>query len=136
MRIKMKKQKSNLIFYFIGAIAIIAVGFLLWQNNNKQPGQYDKLAVCLTNAGAKMYGAWWCPHCNNQKEAFGNSWKAFADAGGYIECSTPDRQQTQICKDAGITGYPTWRFTDGSELSGEVDFYTLAQKANCTSSLT
>lgn len=31
----------------------------------------------------------------------------------YVECSTPDGQgQTQICKDKGITGYPTWDFLE------------------------
>jgi hypothetical protein len=130
-----KMKKNNFVFYFIGIVAVAAVAFLLWNNNNK-PAQYDQLAQCLADSGAKMYGAWWCPHCNNQKEAFGKSWKIFSDAGGYVECSTADRQQTEICQQTGITGYPTWRFPDGSELSGEVNFYLLAQHSNCTAALT
>jgi hypothetical protein len=127
---KAHPNKSNYFFYFIGLAVVLIIAYFLWQNNNK-PGQYDEFAKCLAASGTKMYGAWWCPHCNNQKEQFGKSWKLFADAGGYIECSTSDRQQTEICRQAGIKGYPTWRFQDGSELSGEVDFYTISKKANC-----
>jgi hypothetical protein len=39
------------------------------------------LAAHLGRAGAKMYGAFWCSHCAEQKEAFG--------AGAplpYVEC--------------------------------------------------
>jgi len=127
----MKKQKSNLFFYFFGILLLGVVAFLLFKNNSK-PGEYDSFAKCLSESGAKMYGTWWCPHCSNQKKEFGSSWKIFADAGGYIECSTSDKQQTEICKQAGITSYPTWRFSDGSELNGEVDFYRLSQKSGCS----
>ncbi|MFH1400946.1 MAG: hypothetical protein ABIH41_05485, partial [Nanoarchaeota archaeon] len=33
----------------------------------------DDFARCLTQSGATMYGASWCPHCNDQKEMFGSS---------------------------------------------------------------
>jgi uncharacterized membrane protein len=64
------------------------------------------LAVHLTKAGAKMYGAFWCPHCQQQKEMFGSS----ASRLPYIECS-PDGQQApqaQECQAAHIQNYPTW----------------------------
>ncbi len=130
----MTKQKSNFLFYFVGFLIVAGIGFVLWDNNNK-PGKYDELTSCMAGSGAKMYGAWWCPHCNDQKQDFGKSWKIFADAGGYVECSTAERQQTEICKQAGIDSYPTWRFADGSELSGKVDIYNLAQKSGCTEKL-
>lgn len=41
------------------------------------------LATRLRDAGAKMYGAFWCSHCFEQKEVFGK------DAVGvlpYVEC--------------------------------------------------
>jgi uncharacterized membrane protein len=64
------------------------------------------VAVHLAQTGAKMYGAFWCPHCQEQKSYFGAS----ASRLPYIECS-PDGQrspQAAACKDAGINSYPTW----------------------------
>lgn len=86
------------------------------------------LADCLKNNGAVFYGAFWCSHCQAQKTLFG----AAAPALPYVECSTTDKsEQAQICKDKGITGYPTWIFADGSQLAGELSFATLAEKTNC-----
>lgn len=61
---------------------------------------YDEFAKCLTQKGETMYGAAWCPHCIEQKAAFGTSFKYI----NYVEC--PDN--TQLCIDKGIQGYPTW----------------------------
>lgn len=85
-------------------------------------------ATCITDSGAKFYGAFWCSHCQNQKKAFGDA----ADKLPYIECSTQDNKQTTFCTDAKIEGYPTWEFKDGSRLSGELPFLTLAEKTGCT----
>lgn len=91
-------------------------------------GNYDQLAQCLTDNGAKMFGAWWCSHCQSQKRLFGTSFSKI----NYVECSLPDgKTQTEACREAGITGYPTWELGDGSRLEGEVSLETLAQKTNC-----
>lgn len=88
---------------------------------------YDTFAQCLTDAGAKFYGAYWCPHCQAQKKLFENSTKL-----PYIECSTPNGQaQTPVCIDAKITGYPTWDFADGSRAEGEQTLEQLSEKTNC-----
>lgn len=92
------------------------------------PGKYDALAQCLTEKGAKFYGAFWCPHCQEQKRMFGNSAKLLP----YVECSNPDQKtQTQICIDMKIEQYPTWIFADGSKLTGEKQPKELAEKAGC-----
>jgi hypothetical protein len=127
---KEKNKKSRWIFYLI-LVLIIASTAYVFLSANSAPGQYDGFAKCLVDSGAKMYGAWWCSHCNNQKEAFGKSWKIFAEDGGYVECSTADRQRIEICVVQNITGYPTWRFGDGSELGGEQSFAVLADKSGC-----
>jgi uncharacterized membrane protein len=64
------------------------------------------LASYLTEQGVKMYGASWCPHCQEQKEYFGLS----ASRLPYVECSPEGqgRPQAQICKDMSIVTYPTW----------------------------
>ena len=88
----------------------------------------DNLAKCITESGAKMYGAFWCGHCKSQKAMFGDSWKFI----NYIECSSPDgRGQTNVCANAGITGYPTWEFADGTRKSGAIPLEELKRISNC-----
>jgi len=64
------------------------------------------VAIHLATIGAKMYGAYWCPHCQDQKRLFGAS----ASRLPYIECSSggPGSPQTAACRDAQIKTYPTW----------------------------
>ncbi len=115
----------------LGAVVIGVMGFgffMIWQANFA-PGAYDEFAKCLSSKGVKMYGAFWCPHCQNQKKMFGNSWKYMT----YVECSTPNGQdQTQQCKDSGIDGYPTWEFQNGKRISGELTLQQLASNSQCT----
>jgi hypothetical protein len=119
-------------YIYIGLVVLVIIGLIALRNASDGtvsavPTQYDEFAQCLSDAGAKFYGAFWCEHCKNQKDLFENSSKI-----PYIECSTPNRQaQTQQCTDAGITGYPTWIFADGSQLSGSQELSVLAEKTNC-----
>jgi hypothetical protein len=85
------------------------------------------LAACLTQKGVVMYGAFWCPHCAAQKEAFGAS---FSEVH-YVECSNPDHSETQACTDLGVMGYPTWVFPSGVRLEGEQTLETLKGRAGC-----
>ncbi|KAF8377754.1 hypothetical protein HHK36_031139 [Tetracentron sinense] len=85
------------------------------------------LAKHLRSVGAKMYGAFWCTHCSEQKQMFGAE---AAKLLNYVECF-PDgyRRGTKIakaCADAGIDGFPTWEI-NGQVLSGEQEFSQLAQ---------
>ena len=90
---------------------------------------YDDFAKCLGDKNAKFYGAFWCPHCQNQKKMLGSS----ASLLPYIECSTPDgKAQLQECKDKQIKGYPTWEFGDGTRMTGEIPLQTLSQKTGCS----
>jgi hypothetical protein len=94
----------------------------------KLPKNLDAFATCLGEKGAKFYGAFWCPHCQNQKKMFGTA----ADKLPYTECSTADgKGMLQVCTDAKIEGFPTWVFADDSRLSGEVQLATLAEKTQC-----
>ncbi|MFH1608871.1 MAG: hypothetical protein ABH951_02545 [Patescibacteria group bacterium] len=103
------------------------------EDNTPQPvpnpgGKYDAFANCITEKGVKFYGAFWCSHCKANKDMFGTSVNLIP----YVECSSEDGQsQLQICKDQKITGYPTWRFADGTEHLGEITFEILAEKTGC-----
>lgn len=121
-------MKSNLITTIIVILIIIggALGIALSQGE-KGPSIYDGFAQCLGEQGATFYGAWWCPHCLEQKKMFGRS----QDLLPYVECSTPDRQMTEQCLDAGIEAFPTWEFADGTREEGAVDLEILAERTSC-----
>jgi len=81
------------------------------------------LAKHLSQSGAKFYGAFWCPHCQKQKAAFGKEAMQFVP---YIECSPPDRNgQTAACEVAKIESYPTWEI-NGKRSTGEESLTELA----------
>ncbi|HEU5114679.1 MAG TPA: hypothetical protein VFT82_02850 [Candidatus Paceibacterota bacterium] len=93
-----------------------------------QPGQYDKFATCIKQSGATFFGAFWCPHCQEEKSYFGKSWTKLP----YVECSTPDGQgQTQACTDNKIESYPTWQWKDGSRKTGTLTLEELSTFTGC-----
>ncbi|MFZ2049023.1 MAG: thioredoxin domain-containing protein [Minisyncoccia bacterium] len=122
----MKKPNITLI-----VIVILFIAFVVWLIKTPArtaPSKYDALATCIKDSGATFYGAFWCPHCQAQKKLFGTAAKLLP----YIECSTPDGSgQLQVCKDAKISGYPTWVFKNGTILSGEVTLDELAKQTSC-----
>jgi glutaredoxin len=67
------------------------------------------LARHLKLQGAVVYGAWWCPHCNHQKELFGAE---AIELLPYVECDKDDAGRKR-CQAAQIRAYPTW------ELNGQ-----------------
>jgi hypothetical protein len=121
-------MKQKTIFFTVIIILILgAIGTFVLRGSDPSIN-YDAFATCLKDRGAVFYGAFWCVHCQAQKKDFGSSAKLLP----YVECSTPDGEnQTQICQDEKITGYPTWKFADGSELTGEISLEKLAEKTAC-----
>ena len=83
-----------------------------------------QIATKLKALDARMYGAYWCSHCYDQKEAFGkqvfsssSSSSSSSDAPAteaaytleYIECSKDGANaQAKLCKEKEIPGFPTW----------------------------
>ncbi len=124
----MNTRTKAYIFWCILGLAIIG-GIFLLANTKRAPGKLDGFAQCLNAKGVKFYGAFWCPHCQNQKQIFNSS----ASYLPYIECSTPDaNSQLQMCNDKHIESYPTWEFADGSRYSGEMSLEDLSKKTGCT----
>jgi uncharacterized membrane protein/glutaredoxin len=123
------REKSQLIFSFV----IIAVVTLIGTNamyTISNGGVNDirttsapanvALAEHLTDTGAKMYGAFWCPHCKDQKELFGR--QAFNKID-YVECDPAgENPRTQMCIDAGIQRYPTWEVNGKKLLRGSINW--------------
>jgi glutaredoxin len=112
------------------AVIVLLAVFLIYKaaTATAEPGIYDEFAQCLTDSGTVMYGAYWCPHCQNQKAMFGSSF----DYAPYVECDPRgDNAQPELCNEKGIQGYPTWIFSDGTQRSGEVPLRTLAALSGC-----
>lgn len=85
------------------------------------------LARHLHSIGAKMYGAFWCSHCQEQKEMFGREAAKLLD---YVECFPAGYRTGYLidpeCSVAGIEGFPTWVIKD-EVYSGEKKLEELAQ---------
>eukprot|EP00984_Skeletonema_dohrnii_P000117 scaffold35_cov117-Skeletonema_dohrnii-CCMP3373.AAC.10 len=86
--------------------------------------QAVELAKYLQSTKAVMYGAFWCPHCQRQKELFGKeAWKYIT----YVECSPKGyKSQYATCLSNGIDGYPSWKFGNGKSQGGEMELIDIA----------
>jgi uncharacterized membrane protein len=92
-----------------------------------------QLAAHLKSIGATMYGSYWCPHCCEQKQLFGQT--AMKDIN-YIECAADGpNSQADVCaaivpeveKATGEKfGFPTWKI-NGQYHSGRKPLTELAQ---------
>merc|ERR1711957_159677 len=101
------------------------------------------LAKYLSEIGVKMFGTYWCPHCQRQKEIFGR--EAFSQVG-YVECSTKGYNYDSkllpppVLKE--IDGYPTWKIpalktkagvkTNSKVVGGEMSLEMLAKLSGYT----
>jgi len=90
---------------------------------SEQVVDLDSFTTCLTESGVKMFGASWCPHCQHQKEMFKDSF----DKIDFTECSVDKHK----CANEGIEYLPTWKFADGTSVSGVQEFTELGERAGC-----
>ncbi|MDX1976044.1 MAG: vitamin K epoxide reductase family protein [Pseudanabaenaceae cyanobacterium bins.68] len=104
------QQKStdwaNLIFtgFLVTVISLTATAGV-YANQSQGQGLAGGLAFHLQQQGARMYGAYWCPHCQEQKAMFG---KAIGQVP-YVECDPrPQNAQPLLCQAKQIHSYPTW----------------------------
>jgi len=52
-----------------------------------------------------MYGAYWCPHCEEQKALFGDAARDLP----YVECDPNGvNARPDLCEKAGVKAFPTW----------------------------
>lgn len=95
-----------------------------WEISTTSGAAEIELAKYLTTTGAKKYGAFWCPHCFEQKQLFGK--EAFAEID-YIECAAEgENPQQAACLAAGIQSFPTWEI-DGKFYPGTKTLAELAE---------
>jgi len=83
--------------------AFAAVSYL---GLRKRGSRFDTFAKCVASKQARMYGAYWCPHCLEQKEMFESSFQ-------YVK------------------HFPTWQFADGERREGTQPLPALGAKTGC-----
>jgi hypothetical protein len=113
------------------ALLIVAAFALAYYLGNRTQHKHDDFARCLADRGVKMYGAWWCPHCQEQKEKFGASF----EYAPYVECGIKGdlKGVAQACKDADIHHYPTWQFPPtGERVERVFTLEELSDRTGCT----
>ncbi|PZO35998.1 MAG: hypothetical protein DCF19_22605 [Pseudanabaena frigida] len=82
------------------------------------------LAKHLRKIGAKVYTAYWCPHCHDQKERFGKEAVSQLDI---VECDLRGvNPQRELCIAKRIRGFPTWEI-DGNFYPGNQPLENLAR---------
>ncbi len=122
-------MKKSTVYSLLGILVIlVGVVYFTRGQTSLEPGKYDDFAKCLTESGTKMYGAYWCSHCAAQKKLFGSSVKYIP----YVECDPRgDNADKAACDAAGVKGFPTWVFPDGTRSEGETSLRQLSIKTNC-----
>jgi len=81
------------------------------------------LAKFMTEKGMIMYGAYWCPHCQDQKELFAGA----VEYIDYVECDAKGASANpDECAAQNITSYPTWVF-QGVQYKGYKSLSELAK---------
>jgi hypothetical protein len=108
----------------LGVLCLVPVSFSAADKTSK----LDAFARCLAEKRATMYGAFWCDHCREQKELFGDSFQYVP----YVECvEKGTRKITAECKALDIKRTPTWIF-ENDRVDGKVlSLQELSQKSGC-----
>src|SRR5438128_12185038 len=85
-------------------LVVAAFALAAYLGFRKRASRLDAFAQCLSAKQAKMYGAYWCPHCADQKEIFGRSFRYIS----YVECGVPgSRDEVKLCVDVGVDHFLT-----------------------------
>jgi len=88
----------------------------------------DAFAQCLATKKATMYGSFRCPHCDDQRAIFGDSFRYVP----YIECSVAGSRNISFACDLARVRYtPTWIFADGERKVGIMTLQQLSTKTGC-----
>ena len=140
-----KFESREPMFYrgLIVALTIL-IGGLIWSNNvdpskaNDISNTSDKVSPIITTSSSpqkikfakflsdnniKMFSAYWCPHCHDQKQLFGK--KAVKELT-IVECAKDGKDnQYELCREKEIQGFPSWEIK-GEIFSGVKDLNDLA----------
>jgi uncharacterized membrane protein len=104
------------------AIGVVGLSMAAFHEGAASPYQ-EALARHLSATGARFYGAYWCPHCREQKALFAGA----ADLLPYVECDAGGfGGRPDVCAQAGVRVFPTW-VIGGERREGVLSTEMLAQ---------
>ena len=113
----------------IYAVILILLAAAFIGGRHYRNHKYDSFAECLATKQAKMYGLYWCPHCLEQKEMFGEAFHYVP----YQECAIKgSSEEAPICKIAGVKLFPAWQFGDETPKEGVLSLEALSDKTGCS----
>ena len=121
-----KKLKDKIINVAVIALAAGILGYgIYWRvaTNPANAAVDEKIAQCLKSKDIKFYGAYWCPHCQEQKKTLGG----YLNSINYIECT----EDPAVCTAAEIQAYPTWVFPDGTRQEGALPLEEILKLSAC-----
>lgn len=113
-------------------------GALLGEGESSNPTSLGEFAQALAEEGVRFFGAFWCPHCNRQKELFGDDENLLpfievteGDPAvlGSVVLNAVGRGEDLTLNPTGraVNSFPTWEFQDGTRLEGFQTLATLSQ---------
>lgn len=95
--------------------------------------QAVRLAGSLREQGARLYVAYWCPHCQNTRAMFGrDAWEVLSKGGCVVECDARGLGgDPKLCGKRGVEGFPTFEGLGGKKgmVSGEMPLGRIAELA-------
>ncbi|MEK6941097.1 MAG: vitamin K epoxide reductase family protein [Nanoarchaeota archaeon] len=129
-------KKKELIKTYIPWVITIGIIFtipLIAFNIGGQNRDYNEFAICLDEAGVKMYGSFKCGACAKQRTLFGYAFKNIEE----IECHPQGKNaQTELCLIKKIEKTPTWVLEkNGEEITRTSGFTSpekLAEMSGCS----
>lgn len=111
----------------IGVVALMCVTTWFTLRGWFSGGPYDDFAGCVAGSGARLYTVKWCEACRDQVAAFGSSARLLTT----VDCSTITGTVSESCRRDGIEEFPTWEFTYGSPVTGNLSFDEISQRTGC-----
>jgi hypothetical protein len=122
-------KETNTKKILLYSVIVILVAGIFMGVRHYQNHKYDFFAQCLASKQAKMYGLYWCPHCLEQKEMFGQSFHYVP----YVECAIKgSREEAAECKVAGVKLFPSWQFGAEAPKEGVLSLEALSDKTGCS----
>lgn len=109
------QTKTKFILFIVIIIVLVSGLGILNSKGLLSRSKFDDFSKALKERGAVFYGAFWCTHCQAQKKEFGQAKRYLP----YVECSSSDMTQLDVCKENKIESYPTWTFKDGVKLTSK-----------------
>ncbi len=115
-------------------ITSVAAGVFIYAGCGGEEEQ--NLVDCLIEKNVKLYSAWWCGPCEQQKEELqdelGAEWNNFKE-NIFVECYDAGYKGLEQCEGKKIYAYPAWEIPGGNPewLYGVQDLETIAEIASC-----